>query len=113
MIDDLWAWVCKDDEIPVTVYKDDEETVAEVLNCRRAEYLSEDDSKNEQMCQLETLKISIVLHSINEMMNWMERQSDWDHLHFLHFQNIKMYVTKKCHQLLCQKKISDYFKNTD
>jgi hypothetical protein len=81
--------------------------VAEVSNCGRAEYLLEDDSENE------TNNISRVLDNISEMMNWMERQSCCDCLHLLHLQNIKMYMTKKHHQLLHQKKISDSFKNTD
>jgi hypothetical protein len=66
------------------------EIVTEVLNRRRAEYLSEDDSKNEEMCWLETPKISKVLDTISEVMNWMGRQSDCDHLHLLHLQNMKM-----------------------
>jgi hypothetical protein len=65
------------------------------------------------MCDLEIPKISKVLDTISEVMNWMERQSDCDHLHFLHPQNIKTCMMKKRHQLLCQKKISDCFKNTD
>jgi hypothetical protein len=32
--------------LSITVTKDDDEIVAEVLNCRRAEYLSEDDTEN-------------------------------------------------------------------
>lgn len=41
--------VHNDDETPITVYNDDEESVAEVLNHGRAEYLLEDDSKNEEI----------------------------------------------------------------
>jgi hypothetical protein len=32
-LNDLRAWVCEDDEAPITVYEDDEEIVSEVLNC--------------------------------------------------------------------------------
>jgi hypothetical protein len=90
------------------VYKD-EETVPEVLNRRRTEHLLEDASKNKEMCELETPKISKVLDSISKVMNWMERQSDCDHLHLLQLQNFKTYVMKKRHELLCQRKISNYF----
>jgi hypothetical protein len=90
MTNDLQAWVCKDDETPVDVYKDDEEIAAEVLNHRRAEHLLEDDSENEQTCELETPKISKVLDSASKVMNLMERPSDCDHLHLLHLQNFKM-----------------------
>jgi hypothetical protein len=64
-------------------------------------------------CELDTPKISKALDGIIEVVNWMERQRDCDHLHLLHLQNIKTYVTKKRHQLLHQKEISDYFKNTN
>jgi hypothetical protein len=67
--------------------------------------------RNEEMWETETTKISKVLDSISQVMNWMERQSNCDHLHLLHLQNIMMYMMNKCHQLLCQKKILDYFKN--
>jgi hypothetical protein len=103
-VNDLRTWVREDNETPITVCKDDEDTVAEVLNRRRAEYVSEDDSENEEMCELETPKISKPLDSISEVMNWLEGQSDCDHFHLLYLQNIKAYVTKK---------ISDYFKNTN
>jgi hypothetical protein len=103
-VNNLQTWVHKDDETPFAVFKDDDGTVAEVLNHGRAEYLLEDDSKIEEMCDLETPKISRVLDSISEMMNWMARQSCCDCLHLLHLQNIKMYMTKKHHQLLHQKK---------
>jgi hypothetical protein len=107
----LQVWVHEVDETLVAVTKDDEETVAEVLNCRRAEYLLEDDSKNEEMCELETPKINKVLDDISEVMNWVERQSDCDHPNLLRVQNIKMYLMKKRHQLSCQNKMSDYYKN--
>jgi hypothetical protein len=41
-------WVCEYDGTLIAVFKDDE-IIAEVLNCGRAEHLSEDDSKNEEM----------------------------------------------------------------
>jgi hypothetical protein len=66
----------------------------------------EDERKNEEMWKnIETPKISEVLDSISEIKNWMERQSDCDHLHLLHLQNITMYVTEKCQQLLRQNKL--------
>jgi hypothetical protein len=43
--------------------------------------MSKDDSENEEMRELQTPTISEALHSISEVMNWMERQSDCDHLH--------------------------------
>jgi hypothetical protein len=49
--------------------------VPEVLNCRREDYLLEDDSENEEMCELATPKISKVLDSISEVMNWIDRVS--------------------------------------
>jgi hypothetical protein len=58
-------------------------------------------------------KIIEVLDTISKEMNWMERQSDCDHLHLLHLQNIKTYVMKKCQKVLHQKKISEYFKNSN
>jgi hypothetical protein len=109
-VNNLRTWIC--DETP-TVYKDDEKTAAEVLNSGKEKYLLDFDGKNEEMCELEIPKIRKVLDSISEVMNCNERQNDWDHLHLLHLQNIKIYMTKKCHQLLHQKKILDYFKNTD
>jgi hypothetical protein len=112
-VNDLRALVHINNETPIAVYKDYEEIVAEVLNCGRAEYLLQDDSKNEEMCEIKTPKISKALDSISEVMSCMERQSDSDHLHPLHLQNIKTYVAKKHHQLSRQKKILDYFKNTD
>jgi hypothetical protein len=47
------------------------------------------DSENEEVCEVERPKISRVLNSISEVMNWIERQSDCYHLHLLHLQNIK------------------------
>jgi hypothetical protein len=32
-----------------------------------------DDSENEEVCEVEPCKISRVLDSINEVMNWIER----------------------------------------
>jgi hypothetical protein len=64
------------------------------------------------MWETEITKTGEVLDSISEVMNWMETQSDCD-LHLLHLQNIMMYMMKKHHQVLCKKKILDYFKNTD
>jgi hypothetical protein len=43
--------------------------VPEVLNYTRADYLLEDDSENEEMCELSTPKISKALDSISEVMN--------------------------------------------
>lgn len=51
-VNNLQAYVHEDDETPVAVYKDDEETVAEVINHGRIECLSEDDSENEEICEL-------------------------------------------------------------
>jgi hypothetical protein len=59
--------------LSITVTKDDE-IIAEDLNCRSAEYSSGDDMENQEMCELQTPKISEVLDSISEVMNWMERQ---------------------------------------
>jgi hypothetical protein len=80
-------------------------TVVEVLNRGRAEYLLEDGSENEEVCELETPKISKVLDSISEVINLMERQSDCDHFHLLHLQNINTYVTKKRHHLSRKKNL--------
>jgi hypothetical protein len=56
--------------------------VPEVLNCRRADYLLEDDCENEKMCELETPKISKVLDIISEVMNCIDRVIvDCGHLH--------------------------------
>jgi hypothetical protein len=46
----------------------------DALNRGRVDYLSQDDSENEELCDLETPKIGKVLDSINEMMNSMERE---------------------------------------
>jgi hypothetical protein len=54
-----------------------------VLQCGTLK-MSKDDSENEEMRELQTPKISEALHSISEVMNWMETQSDCDHLHILH-----------------------------
>jgi hypothetical protein len=40
-VNDLRTWIRENDETPIAVYKDDRGIVAEVLNRRRAEYLSE------------------------------------------------------------------------
>jgi hypothetical protein len=66
----------------------DDGTVAEVLNSGKAEYLLEADSKNEEMCGLETPKVIRVLDSISDMMNWMERPS-CDYLHLLHCKTLR------------------------
>jgi hypothetical protein len=52
-VNDLQAWAHDNDETPITVYKGEHETAAEVLNHGCAEYLLEDDSENEEMCELE------------------------------------------------------------
>jgi hypothetical protein len=80
-VNDLRAWVHKDVETHVAVYKNDDEIVAQVLNHGRAEYLSEGDSGNEEMCELETPEVSKALDSTSEVMI---RWKDCDHLRLLH-----------------------------
>jgi hypothetical protein len=66
---DLWAWVHENNETPVSVYKDDEEIVAEVPNRGRAESIPKDESEKEEIYELKPPKISIVLNNISEVMN--------------------------------------------
>jgi hypothetical protein len=56
--------------------------------CGTMEILN-DDSENEDVCEVERPKTSRVLDSISEVRNWMERQSECYDLHLLHLQNIK------------------------
>jgi hypothetical protein len=40
-------------------------------------------------------KLSKVLENMNEVMTWLEQQTDSENLHMLHLVNIKQYVLKK------------------
>jgi hypothetical protein len=41
-------------------------------------------------------ELSKALENNNELMTWLEQQTDCKHLHLLHLANIKQYVLKKC-----------------
>jgi hypothetical protein len=114
-VSDLAAWVLEDEETPISAPKSDEEIVAAVQSRGGTLASSEEESENEEVedeCEVETPKIGKILDNISEVMNWLEGQSDCDHLHLIHLQNIKTYVTKKRYQLSRQKKISEYFSNS-
>jgi hypothetical protein len=70
-------------------------------------------SASMKKCELATAKISKVLYSISEVINWMERRVIVIISIFYVCKTLTRYVTKKRHQLLRQKKISDYFKDTN
>jgi hypothetical protein len=40
-------------------------------------------------CEVVVPKLSKVLENINEVMTWLEQQTDSEHLHLLHLVNIK------------------------
>jgi hypothetical protein len=91
----MWAWVRENDETLVAVYRDDEEILAEDLNGGRAESLPEDESEKEEICELKILKISKVLNTISEVMNQVERESDFGHLHLLHLKKTLRRMRRK------------------
>jgi mevalonate kinase len=45
-------------------------------------------------CEVAVPKFSKVLKNINEVVTWLEQQTDSEHLHLLHLVNIKQYVLK-------------------
>jgi hypothetical protein len=55
-------------------------------------------------------KLSKVLENMNEVMTWLEQQTDSENLHLLHLVNIKQYVLKKRSHQFRQTALHDYFR---
>jgi hypothetical protein len=54
------------------------------------------EDSGDDSCAVVVPKLSKVLQNINELMTWVEQQTDSEHLHLLHPANIKQCVLRKC-----------------
>ena len=72
------------------------------------------DSEDEDASNDSTpnLKVNDVIDKISEVMGWMERQGDCEHIHLMHMVAIKQYSLKKRFSQLRQVKVSDFFVKT-
>jgi hypothetical protein len=100
--DDLASWIEVDEETLVVQHLSEEDIAASVRNGKTTDKLGAIDAgsvledNGDDSCEVVVPKLSKVLGNINEVMAWLEQQTDSERLHLLHLVNIKQYVLKKC-----------------
>jgi hypothetical protein len=79
----------------------EEDIAASVKNVKTTDKLETSDTGSDSedngvdSCEVVIPELSKVLENVNEVMTWLEQQTDREHLHLLHLVNIKQYVLKK------------------
>jgi hypothetical protein len=113
--DDLTAWTEIDEETLVTQHLGKEDTVSSMKNGKTTDALgtsdtgSDSENNGDDSCEVSVPKLRKLIENINEVMIWLEQQTDSEHFHLLHVLNIKQYVLKKCSHLFWQSMLHDCF----
>jgi hypothetical protein len=87
-----------DEETPVAQHLNEDDIAASVKDGKTTDRLgasdtgSDSEDNGDYTCEVMVPKLSKVLENINEVMTWLEQQTDSEHLHLLHLVNIKQYV---------------------
>jgi hypothetical protein len=98
--DDLASWIDVDEETPIARRLIEEDIAASVKNGKTTDELGASDTRSDSedngddSCEVMVPKLNKVLENINEVMTWLEQQTDSEYLHLLHLVNIKKYVLK-------------------
>jgi hypothetical protein len=104
--DDLASWIEVDEETPVSQHLSEEDIATSMKNGKTTDELgasdigSDPEDNGDDSCEMVVPKLSKVLENINEVMTWLEQQTDSEHLHLLHLDNTEQYVLKNTRSVL-------------
>lgn len=108
-LDDLVNWAECDSSDPVSEAIDEQDIIAAV----RDKNDGDEDECESEVDETEVPSVRQVINNIDQVILWLERQSEPNHVPLLHLANLKHYAEQKRTALVRQTKMSDFFKRKE